>query len=229
MAGNKEICCDLCIRGCTIDYNRCSLCNVLCNRAWDTVEPDLIATVENSDGKLSLSLKFTVKIMPIKPYTGVVFSFRGSLSSDRYHFYFLMIWKIALTFLSLSNSVLQCLKLILCFHLMNCRTGFICELISCTNFAEILFMFHVTTAYSVNATEEYLRVGFVQIIEKSLIVKTYTIAITCIQYYRKVISHDNVAMLIDWVLVTLRHGGALPWHSFTKGFTVFRLYLSLWL
>ena len=45
--------------------------------------------------------------MPIIPYIGVVFPFKESLFLDRYHFYFLMILKETLTFLSLSNPVLQ--------------------------------------------------------------------------------------------------------------------------
>ena len=38
---------------------------------------------------------------------GVIFSFMGSLSLDRYHSHFLMIFKESLIFLSLSNPVLQ--------------------------------------------------------------------------------------------------------------------------
>ena len=45
--------------------------------------------------------------MPVMTYIGVVFSFMGSLSLDCYHFYLLMILKETLTFLSLSNPVLQ--------------------------------------------------------------------------------------------------------------------------
>ena len=40
-------------------------------------------------------------------YIGVVFPFMGSLSLDRYHVYFFMILKETLTFLLLSNLVLQ--------------------------------------------------------------------------------------------------------------------------
>ena len=47
------------------------------------------------------------EILPIIPFVGVVFSFMGSLSLDHYHFYFLMVLKEMLTFLSLSNPVLQ--------------------------------------------------------------------------------------------------------------------------
>ena len=52
-------------------------------------------------------LMATIEIMPIIPYMGVVYSFMGSLSLDRYHFEFLMILKETLIFLSLLNSVLQ--------------------------------------------------------------------------------------------------------------------------
>ena len=55
----------------------------------------------------SLSLEFTMEIMPINPYIGVVFSFMGSLSLDRYHFYLLMTLKETLTYLSLRNLVLR--------------------------------------------------------------------------------------------------------------------------
>ena len=43
----------------------------------------------------------------ILSYIEVVFPFMGSLSLDRYHLYFLMILNETLTFLSLSNPVLQ--------------------------------------------------------------------------------------------------------------------------
>ena len=56
---------------------------------------------------LFLSLEFTIEIMPIMTYTGVVFSFMGSLSINRHHFYLLMILKEKLTFRSLRNSVPQ--------------------------------------------------------------------------------------------------------------------------
>ena len=58
---------------------------------------------KNSNQKLSLSLEFTVKITPIITYVGVVFSFISILI----YFDFLMILKETLTFLSLSNPVLQ--------------------------------------------------------------------------------------------------------------------------
>ena len=45
--------------------------------------------------------------MPIITCIGVVFPFVGSLSLDRYHCYLLMILKETLTFLLLSNLVLQ--------------------------------------------------------------------------------------------------------------------------
>ena len=45
--------------------------------------------------------------MPIIPYIGVVLPFKGSLSLDRYNFYFLMILKETLKFLLLSKPVLQ--------------------------------------------------------------------------------------------------------------------------
>ena len=51
--------------------------------------------------------RIAIEIMPIVPYVGVVFSFMGLLSLDRYHVYLLMILKKTLTFLSLSNPVLQ--------------------------------------------------------------------------------------------------------------------------
>ena len=48
-----------------------------------------------------------MEIKPVVTYIGVVFSFTGSLSLDRYHFLFLMILKELLIFLSLSTPVLQ--------------------------------------------------------------------------------------------------------------------------
>ena len=45
--------------------------------------------------------------MPIIHYIGVVFSFMGPPSLDRYHFYFLKILKETLTFMSLSNPAPQ--------------------------------------------------------------------------------------------------------------------------
>ena len=60
---------------------------------------------KNNDEKLSL--EFAIEITPIVPYIGVVFSSMESLSLDRYHFYFLMILKETLTFLSLSDPALQ--------------------------------------------------------------------------------------------------------------------------
>ena len=65
----------------------------------------IIATEE-----LLLSLEFAIDIMPIKPYTGVAFPFMGLLSLDCYHFDFLMILKEMLTFLLLSNLILQYIK-----------------------------------------------------------------------------------------------------------------------
>ena len=51
-------------------------------------------------------LEFALEIMPVICHIGVVFSFMGSLSLDRCYFYFLMISKEMVTFLSLSNPVL---------------------------------------------------------------------------------------------------------------------------
>ena len=55
----------------------------------------------------TLSLEFAMEIMPILPYIGVVFPFMGSLSLGCHNSYFLMILKKPLTFLLLSNPVLQ--------------------------------------------------------------------------------------------------------------------------
>ena len=55
----------------------------------------------------SLSLEFAIEVTPIIPYIGVVFPFMGLLSLNCYHFYFLMILKETLTFLSLSYPVPQ--------------------------------------------------------------------------------------------------------------------------
>ena len=55
---------------------------------------------ENKDKKISLLLDFAIEIIP---YIGVAFPFMGWLSLDRHHFYFLMVLKETLTFLSLSN------------------------------------------------------------------------------------------------------------------------------
>ena len=77
---------------------------------------DSLTTHENSDEKWLLSLEFVLEMVPIIPYIGVVFPFIGSLSLDHNHFYFLMILKKTLTFLLLSNPVLQhsfSLKLVL--------------------------------------------------------------------------------------------------------------------
>ena len=52
-------------------------------------------------------MEFTVEIMPIILYIGVVLPFTGSLLLDRYHFDFLVILKEVITFLSISNPVLQ--------------------------------------------------------------------------------------------------------------------------
>ena len=52
-------------------------------------------------------LKFALEITLVITDIGVVFSFMGSLSLGHYHFHFLMILKEVLTFLSLSNPVLQ--------------------------------------------------------------------------------------------------------------------------
>ena len=56
---------------------------------------------------------FAIEITPIICYIRVVFPFMGSLSLDRYRFYFLMILKETLIFLLLSNLVLQYLPLYL--------------------------------------------------------------------------------------------------------------------
>ena len=63
----------------------------------------------DSDGLTvaKISLKSALESTFIITYIGVVFSFMGSLSLDRYHLDFLMILKEILTFLSLSNLVLH--------------------------------------------------------------------------------------------------------------------------
>ena len=61
-----------------------------------------VATNESSP-----SLDYALEIIPIIPYIGVVFPFLRSLWLLCYHFYFLMSLNETLTFLSLSNPVLQ--------------------------------------------------------------------------------------------------------------------------
>ena len=75
-----------------------------CRTGFDS---DGLTGHENSGEKLSLSLKFAIEIISIIPFIGVVFPLMGSLSLDRYHFYFLIILKETLTSLPLSNQVLQ--------------------------------------------------------------------------------------------------------------------------
>ena len=60
---------------------------------------------KSGDEDFLLLLESAIDIMTIILYIGVVFSFY--LSLDQYHFDFLMILKEPLTFLSLSNMVLQ--------------------------------------------------------------------------------------------------------------------------
>ena len=87
------------------------------------LQPHCCRTGFDSDGLMAakIAAKHYIEIMAIIPYIGVVFSFKGSLSLDRYrqiviirslsldhyHFYFLMILKEMPTFTSLSNTVLQ--------------------------------------------------------------------------------------------------------------------------
>ena len=59
---------------------------------------------------IAIVIEFAVEIIPVIPYIGVAFPFMGLLTLDHYHFYFLMIFKETLTFLSLSNLVLQYLQ-----------------------------------------------------------------------------------------------------------------------
>ena len=75
----------------------------------DTVGPDLIAPapVKMATNHSPLSLDYAVEIILIIPYIGVVFPLMRLISLDRYHLYFLMILKSVLTFLPLSNPVLQ--------------------------------------------------------------------------------------------------------------------------
>ena len=65
----------------------------------ETVEPDLIVTVQSS-----LSFDYDIKLMVIIPNIGVVFPFLALLL-DRYHFDFWMNLKKTLTFSLLSNPV----------------------------------------------------------------------------------------------------------------------------
>ena len=81
-------------------------CLILWNRIW-WLRPN---GRESSVEKLSLLLELTVEITLIITHIGVVFSFMGPLLLDCYYFHFLMSLKKRLTFLSLSNPVLQHIK-----------------------------------------------------------------------------------------------------------------------
>ena len=70
-------------------------------------DSDSLTAAEIATDYPSLSLDYTIEIVLIITYVGVVFPFVGPLSLDRCNFYFLMILKKTLTFLSLSNPVLR--------------------------------------------------------------------------------------------------------------------------
>ena len=81
---------------------------------WNHVVFDALSTTYcptrfdsgNSDEKWLLSLEFAIEVIPITPYIGVVFPFIY-FPLDRYHFYWSMILKETLKFLSLSNPLLE--------------------------------------------------------------------------------------------------------------------------
>ena len=74
-----------------------------CRTGFDS---DSLTAAQIVMNESSLSLGFAIEIISIIPYMGIVFPFAGSLMLDAYQFYFLIL-KETLTFLSLSNLVLQ--------------------------------------------------------------------------------------------------------------------------
>ena len=76
---------------------------VTANSSYCRIELWFSNCVEKIFEQFSLLLEFAIEITLNITYIGVVFSFIGSLSLDRYHFYFSMILKKALRFLSLSD------------------------------------------------------------------------------------------------------------------------------